>query len=365
MHPRTKAILTWVAVCTIAAAALLVAWAVWLQRRAGAVPEGFAAGNGRLEATQVDIATKFAGRVVEVLVREGDSVEAGQIVARMDAQSLVAQLREAEAQVVSARSSKATAASLVRQRLSAKATADALAIQRKDDVVLAQQQFDRTKALLAGGAATPQQFDVDRNRLESATAARAAANSQVEEARTAIDVSQAEVAAADGPIQAALAAAERLRADLADCELRAPRGGRIQHRLVEPGEVLPAGGKVLVLTDLTDVYMTVFLPEAATGKLVVGGNARLVLDAAPGYILPAAITYVAAEAQFTPKTVETSSERQKLMFEVRLQLDPAMLRQYAPLVKAGLPGVGYVRVDPAKPWPAPLAVKLPPEPTRR
>lgn len=388
-----KPILMRVLLGAVVVAAVLAGLWVWQQRQASALPDGIVAGNGRLEAVQVDVATKFGGRVAEVLVKEGDRVEAGQLVARMDTQALNAHLREAEAQVANAKSAQATAATVVSQRLSAqataanavsqrlsaKATSDALVVQRQGDIALAQQQFDRSKALLAEGAATRQQFDVDRNRLDSANAALSAATSQVEEARMAIDVARSQVeearkavdvarsqaAGAGAPVQVAMAETDRIRTDLAESELKAPRAGRVQHRLIEPGEVVGAGAKVLTLLDLADVYMTVFLPAEAAGKLAVGGEARLVLDAAPDYVLPAKVSYVASDAQFTPKAVETSDERQKLVFEVRLQLDAAFLASGAPLVKAGLPGVGYVRVDAAREWPANLSVKLPPGPAGR
>ena len=139
----------------------------------------------------------------------------------------------------------------------------------------------------------------------------------------------------------------------------APRAGRVQYRIAQPGEVLGGGGKLLNLVDLSDVYMTFLVPETVAGKLALGSEARIVLDAAPQYVIPARISFVASTAQFTPKTVETASERQKLMFRVKAQIDPALLRQHLSLVKTGLPGVAWVRTDNARDWPATLAVKVP------
>jgi HlyD family secretion protein len=102
---------------------------------------------------------------------------------------------------------------------------------------------------------------------------------------------------------------------------------------------LAAGGKILTLLDLADVYMTVFLPETIVGKVALGAEARLVFDAAPHLVIPATVSYVAARAQFTPKTVETSTERQKLVFRIKVQIDPVLLQQYQALVKTGVPGV--------------------------
>ena len=124
--------------------------------------------------------------------------------------------------------------------------------------------------------------------------------------------------------------------------------------------MLGAGGKVLNLVDLTDVYMTFFLPETVAGRVALGSEARIVIDAAPQFVIPAKISFVASTAQFTPKTVETESERQKLMFRVKAQIDRELLVRHLQQVKTGLPGVAWVKVDPQAAWPARLAVNVPP-----
>ena len=350
------------AIISLAIVAIVAGRWAWLTHHEAPLPDGIIVGNGRLEAIQVDVATKFAGRIAEILLDEGDAVAVGQVVARMDTTSLQAQLREAQAQVEQAKSAKLTAVDMVSERQTAKATADALVPERQSELAIAQQQFDRSKALLATGAVPQQQLDLDKNKLDGTIAQLAAAKSQVDEARTAIDVARSQVLGAESSLQAAVATTERIKSDLADSALKAPRPGRVQHRLAQPGEVLGEGGKVLELIDLTDVYMTVFLPETVAGSLAVGGEARLVLDADPIYVIPARVSYVASEAQFTPKTVETSNERQKLVFEVKVHIDPELLAKYGPLVKVGLPGVAYVRIRNDAAWPATLTVKLPPVP---
>lgn len=159
---------------------------------------------------------------------------------------------------------------------------------------------------------------------------------------------------------AAEATIARIDADLADSVLKAPRDGRVQYRVAQPGEVLGAGGKVLNLIDLSEVYMTFFLPETVAGRVAIGSEVRILLDAAPGYVIPAKISFVASTAQFTPKTVETASERQKLMFRVKAQIDPDLLQKHQQRVKTGLPGVAWVKLDPQAAWPAELAVNVTP-----
>jgi len=132
----------------------------------------------------------------------------------------------------------------------------------------------------------------------------------------------------------------------------------VQYRVAQPGEVLSAGGRVLNLVDLGDVYMTFFLPTAQAGRVAIGSEVRLVLDAAPQYVIPAKATYVADVAQFTPKTVETEEERQKLMFRIKARIAPELLSKYIRFVKTGLPGMAYVKLDPNAEWPAALQGKL-------
>ncbi|MDY0213851.1 MAG: HlyD family efflux transporter periplasmic adaptor subunit, partial [Desulfuromonadaceae bacterium] len=118
-------------------------------------------------------------------------------------------------------------------------------------------------------------------------------------------------------------------------------------------------GRVLNLVDLSDVYMTFFLPTAAAGRVALGTEVRLVLDAAPEYVIPAQASFVADVAQFTPKTVETASEREKLMFRVRAQIPVDLLKKHILQVKTGLPGMAYIRLDPTVQWPPHLQIKGP------
>lgn len=301
----------------------------WLILSKPALPPGFAGGNGRLEAKQIDIAAKYPGRVKTVLAEEGDTVDAGQVVATMDTEPLEAQLRAAEAQTVEAQDNRRTALAEVAVKRSELAYAD--------------KQYKRSKDLVVRGAVSEQEKDIDLSHMEVARSALLGAEAQAVRTQSAID--------------AATAAAERLKAEIKDSVLRAPVRGRIQERTAEPGEVVSGGGKVLTLVDLSNVYMYVFLPESITGKVALGSEARIVLDAAPEYPIMAVVSYVSPSAQFTPKTVETAEERHNLTFRVKLQLDANRLRQFEPYVKVGIPGMGYVRSDNSAPWPPMLQWK--------
>jgi HlyD family secretion protein len=107
------------------------------------------------------------------------------------------------------------------------------------------------------------------------------------------------------------------------------------------------------------VYITFFLPETVAGRVALGSEVRIILDAAPEYVIPATVSFVASAAQFTPKTVETASERQKLMFRVRAQISQELLRKHLNQVKTGLPGVAWVKLDAKAEWPQNLSVRVP------
>jgi HlyD family secretion protein len=331
---------------------------LWQKLGRSSLPEGFASGNGRIEGTEIDIATKTAGRIKDILVREGDFVSAGQVLAQMDTVQLEAQLRQAEAQLRRAIISIDTAKSLVVQRESEKKAASAVIAQRNAELDAAERKLQRSETLIKTNAVPQQTLDDDRAAANGATAAVAAAEAQLAASDAAINAARAAVIDAEASVEAAKAAIESIKADINDSTLRAPRDGRVQFRVAQPGEVLAAGGRVLNMVDLSDVFMTFFLPTAEAGRVAIGSEVRLVLDAAPQWVIPATATFVASVAQFTPKTVETQEEREKLMFRVRAHISQDLLRRHIDQVKTGLPGRAFVQLDRNAQWPASLTDKL-------
>jgi HlyD family secretion protein len=295
------------------------------------MPEGIVKTNGRIEATQVDVSAKYGGRLATLTVDEGDEVTAGQVVATISDPQTEAQLRYAEAQVLKAKQSLAEAVALIAQR--------------KSDVDFTRTDYERGKILIAKQDISQQVVDLRRNKFEAAEAAFVAANAQRDQAEASIKSAVAEV--------------ERLQSILVDLVLVSPRSGRVQYRLARAGEVVSQGQRILTILDLNDVYMTIYLPAEQAGRLTMGDEARTILDPIPQYVLPNTVSFVATEAQFTPKSVETTEEREKLMFRVKLQGDPKVLDQYHKSVKTGVRGLAFVRTDPKIAWPAELQVKLP------
>lgn len=336
---------------------ILLGYYLW-QRFQQPDTQGLISGNGRIEATEIDIASKLPGQLEQVLVKEGEFVEAGQILAKIKVSSLEAQLNEAQAQQQQAENAVVTAQAQVAMRQSDKAAMLAMVSQRETELNAAQRRLKRTEILAKEGASSLQQLDDDRSNVQRAIAALNTAQAQVASADAAIKATQAQVIGAESAVKAVKATIQRIQFDLDDSQLKAPLKARVQYRIAEPGEMIAAGGKVLNLIDLSNVYMTFFLPETVVGQVAIGSEVRIVLDAAPNVVIPAKVSYVADTAQFTPKTVETQSERQKLMFRVKAQVDQAVLQKYMTQVKTGLPGVAWIKLDPKLAWPDQLSRKV-------
>jgi HlyD family secretion protein len=322
----------------IIVAALVVVGLGWFARwhfeQADAVPAGLARANGRIEAERVAIATKYAGRVAEIMVKEGDFVEKGTVIARMDTAELLAEIAAAKAKT--------------QQALQAIGQAQAQLLMRQAELKLAQVELRRAQTLKERDYTSASTVDQRQAERDVAAAAVTAAEAAIGDAQAAKDAAEAAVA--------------QLQAVLNDQTLTAPVSGRVEYKLVQPGEVLAAGGQIATLLDLTDVTMTIFLPTPLAGRVALGSDARIVLDAAPDFVVPAAVSFVAAEAQFTPKFVETENEREKLMYRIKVRIAPDLLATYRDYVKAGLTGEAYVKVEAAAAWPETLAPKLPPKP---
>jgi HlyD family secretion protein len=243
----------------------------WL--RGLTLPAGIVKAEGRIEATQIDVSSKYAGEVVDVAVQEGDKVAANQVIARLRSPELEAQLAAAQ------------------------------------------------------------------SGLQSAKAA-----------------------AAQDAVKAAAAKVDEIKSKIGELTLVSPRAGKVQYQLAHPGDSLAAGAPIVTLIDLGDVYMTVFLRAADAAKLGSGDEARIILDRAPDYVVPANVGFVASDSNAAPKTDGAKDDRAKQMLRVDLKIDPKVVETYYGKVETGLRGAGFVRTRPETKWPSDLQVKLPPAP---
>ena len=291
------------------------------------LPKSIAFGNGRIEATEVDIATKIPGRLIDVSVNEGDAVKTGQIVAKLDTDELDAKVKQAQAQIQQARENRNYALAIVRQRQS--------------ELNLARKNLARSQNLYVNNNISLVQLQQHESALDTLSAALAAAKTQI--------------IAADNAISAALAQKEAIETNIDDSTLKSPVNGRVLYKILEVGEVIGSGGKVLTVLEIDDIYMTIFLPTADAGRVKIGSEARIKLDALDAAI-PARVSFISPEAQFTPKEIETESEREKLMFRIKVKIDPTFLKNQSFRFSSGTPGIAHIRLDEKTPWPDELKI---------
>lgn len=323
-------------VLVVAVLAALLGFALWkvFLAPSGLPPDGFARGNGRIEADLVDVSTRLAGRVAKVAVQEGDLVAEGDVLAVMDTAELKAQLARAQAAVASAQA--------------AVAVANAGVTKAEASLALAQSEQARAETLSERDVISRDSLDIRRTEAQVAEAGLIA--------------SKAEARAKERAVDAEIANQQEIEARIADSTLYAPVPGRVLYRLAQPGEVLGSGGKVLTLVSLGNVYMEFFLSAGPATRVQMGDEARIVVDVMPDVAIPAKISFVAPQAQFTPKQVETIAERESLMFRIRVRIPPQMIEARLAQVKTGVRGVAWVRLvapDGTMPdWPEGLTPKV-------
>ncbi len=290
------------------------------------IPENFAYGNGRIEAAQINLAPKVSGRLLEIYVEEGNIVEKGQILARLDTTELEARWEVASAQIKQAEQNKNRTMAIVEQK--------------KSELALAQENHKRGESLYQSKSISLLQYQQYETAYKIALANLKSAEADVEASHAAIEAARAQ--------------AQAIRVTIDDSTLYAPKKGRVLYKLLQPGEVVASGQRVLVILDLLDTFMTIFLPTAQAGVINYDSEARIVLDAFPHIAIPAKVTFISPQAQFTPKQIETQNEREKLMFRVKVTIDSNLLKEHIDKIKTGLPGVAYIRIDQTIPWPEQL-----------
>ncbi len=308
-----------------------VSFAVWKNQQLQAEElVGIAAVNGRLELKRLDVATLYPGRVEEILVQEGDEVKINQPLARLS--STISQT-----QVSGALAQKKRAAETVSRAL---AEIDA----RQQQAKVAKLELDNA-------------FKLRRDNLISSTELERR-QSAYNASLAAVNTTQAAKAEAEAAVAQAQAQLEKAQSQYEDMIIKAPKDGRLEYQIAEVGNVLGAGGKVVSVLDPTDTYINVFLTAQQMNQIKLSDDARIVIDGINA-VFPAKITFVANNAQFTPKSVETTEERAKLMFKVKLQIPVDIALKYKGLLKGGMTAIGYVKYDPQAQWVEQLDVKLP------
>ncbi len=341
-------------------AVALAAGGVWyvLQNQKETLPTWIAQSNGRLELNRIDVASLYPGRVKAVLVEEGADVKEGDILAELSSETSNSRLEEARAaelrQEEAVGRAKAAEAQMKQTVARAQANVDA----NRQQLRVAKMELDNARKLLADQLVSQSEVTKRQADYERAVAAVKAAEAARDEAQATVAQSAAAQAEARAGVEQARAAVKSATSANDDMNIRAPIAGRVEYTIAEAGNVVAAGSKVVSLLDPADVSMNIFLPTDSMSRLKVNDDARIRLDGIDA-VFPAKIKFIATDAQFTPKSVETVDERAKLMFKVKLQVPRETAVKYDRLLKGGLTGNGFVKTDAKAAWPAELAVRLP------
>lgn len=273
--------------------------------------------NGRIEIARIDISTKYPGRIIKIMVGEGDNVNSGDILAKLDDADIKTQLLAAEAQR--------------KRAISTKASAEAQLNVRKSSEKLAQLELKQAGLMRAKNLVSAVELERRQISLEAETAGVSAALSAVSDADAAIAEVDAQIA--------------RLNILLSETNIRAPINGQIEYKVFENNSVIPEGARIFTLLDTKDANMSLFLPSNIAGRIKIGTDATIKLDAYPNTSIPAHVSFIAFDSQFTPKFVETHSEREKLVFRTKIKVKEEFILKNPGFLKGGMPGVGIVYLD--------------------
>ncbi|WP_137938544.1 efflux RND transporter periplasmic adaptor subunit [Chitinivorax sp. B] len=349
----------------------LSGYLIWHQLAARqGLPEGLIQANGRLEGEHIAIASKTPGRIIKLLVKEGDSVQAGQPMAQLDDSQLKAradQVAQTVAAVQAQLLAAQTALDVAKQEVPLNITANQAQLVRAkaltDKALAAEQQAQRDAVRMR---ALQERGSVDRHKRELAELAAIAAQADTTAARTAqtqaeqtllqaklgnerVQAKQAEINALAAQLAQAQATQREIGSVVDDLTLKAPAAGVVLSRIRDIGEVVAAGSPVFDVVDLNQLYLKVYVPENQIGKVKLGLPAQIYTDAFPDAAFPATLRYIARRAEFTPKEVQTPDERVKLVYAVKLYLGSNPKQQLTP----GLPADAVIRWNEQIAWQRP------------
>lgn len=306
-----------VQIVVLLAALAITGWVLWPWLFPQTPPEGILEGYGRIEGTEIVVSSRIAGRIAALEVAEGDSMKQGDLIAVIEARDLDARLEQAASRVKAAekQAEQAAARLSVLDHHAAKARID----------------HQRYQALFREGALSTQQLDLSENALRQA-------EGEVRAAQALLAVAKAEVATAR-------AARDEARAVWSEMRLNAPLTATVVTKAAERGELIFPGKPVVVLVDLTRLYLRVYLHERDIGKVKLGDPARVYVDSFPNRSFEAVVTEVAKKAEFTPKDVHMPDERVTLVYSVKLEI-----KNPEGVLKPGMPADAFIRWKPDAPW---------------
>lgn len=336
---------SWKLIAPLAIIAVIGSGTAWWSFR-GSAPDGLVFANGRIEGDAVVIATRVSGRLALLNVREGDGVERGQEIGEIDSRQLKAHLNEAAAVKAARMGSLAAAEAVVVAAEDQLHKAEADRAAAKAQCVKAVLDANRGIELFKKNVIPKSQLDEYVAARDVAVANLKAAEEQVTTARSGVAAADAGAASERDQVAAAQAALDAAGVDLDDARVSSPIDGVVTTKVAEEGEVLQPGSPIVVVVDLQKLYMKAFVPEPDIGRLKLGDQARIYVDAYPERAFIATVREIASRSEFTPKEVQTRDERVKQVIAVKLYLDLNPQQMLVP----GMPADAVVRTKPEARW---------------
>jgi len=300
----------------IAAVPVALALMIWRLAPGFADDAGAMLASGTVEARQARVGSPIAGQIESVAIREGDVVEAGQVLAHFDTSELLARRDQARAQVELARATLEELRNGARPEEVARARAAARAAEER--LTDAARDAERGRRLFDGGA-------ISREALDKAMTAVALAESERQSALETLRLVEAgprpeRIRAQRARLAGAEASLAEIEANLSRSTVRAPFAGVVTVRHREPGEVVGSGAPVVTLLDRDERWVRIYVPENRIGAVKLGTRASITSDTWPEKRYPGEVIYIASEAEFTPKSIQTAEERVKLVYAVKVRI---------------------------------------------
>lgn len=315
----------------LASVALFAGWGLVRDKGGG---DGLVA-NGTIEATEVEVSSKLPGRLVQLLVEEGDQVQASQVIARLDTSEFEAEV--AQARAVSSRAEAQLKELLAGSRFQEIEEARANLQQAEDNLKLARDDWERFDSLFKEGATSAQERDRAKNRVEVAVSQVKAARERYELIR--VGPRPEVIEAARHERDRAKAALDMAQVRLRDSTILAPLAAIVLTKRAEQGEVVNPGFPIVILIDPDDLWLRVYIPESEIGLVRIGQQATVTVDSFPNRRFEGKVVEISSKAEFTPRTVQTKKERVNLVFGVKIRLD-----NHERLLKPGMPADTEIKV---------------------
>jgi len=290
--------------------------------------KGYVRISGTVEIDDVKIAPLIGGRLIEVNLEEGNRIEKDSVAARIDCTELKLQLQNAQA----AQNAANANFQLIKKGARKEDILQVHELLKQAEIAKqnAQDKYERASALYKDKLIPKDQFDDITARRDSAVANEAAVKQQYEKVVTGARPEEIEAALA--MVDQANATIALLKEKISYCEVKSPISGTVLYKLVEPGEVVAPGTPLGVVSDISKAKVIGYVTENELGFIKRGGEARVFIDSEPKNPIAAKVTYIASEAEFTPKNIQTEKERVKTMYEIKVSVDNASGK-----LKSGMP----------------------------